>query len=145
MDEMLLCSVCFFSLMWSVGGTDSDDDRNLLNYFLKVFMNDTDIISTNEEFKGVFTLLQLRNWTFPEECAQIRGTLISILPNFDKQSSFFDYVFLTERYLSDYSDPSVLSPGWINWRDSFKVQEIPLDSSFSSIVVETTITKQIEH
>ena len=117
-----------FALVWSVGVVTDDDGRVKCDYFLRAFVGSNMVQS---EYPGVHTQLLLRKWTPPEfPGGGAWGKMKKGLP---KDDSIYDSVF-------------VCSTGkWIHWLETVKKIDIPETASFSSIVVPTTTTAQLEY
>ena len=117
-----------FALVWSVGVVTDDDGRVKCDSFLREFVGSNMVQS---EYPGVHTQLLLRKWTPPEfPDGGAWGKMKKGLP---KDDSIYDSVF-------------VCSTGkWIHWLETVKKIDIPETASFSSIVVPTTTTAQLEY
>ena len=121
----VLESTFFFALIWSVGATIDGAGRVAFSDFLHAFLADPLVCEKNKEYKNVNTQLMLRNWTYPfEGPRKFAGKLPS--------KNVYD-----EKY-------SLEAQKWVSWMSSKGKLEIPEDAAFSSILVPTEVTEQLD-
>jgi dynein heavy chain len=118
-------SMFVFVLVWSVGATVDSSGRAALSDFIKNFIADSTILEKEKTLKPVNTQLQLRGWEYPfEKPRKLQGKL----PKGDMYSEMFDCKSLK----------------WKDWMSHLGKHEIAPDASFSTILVPTMVTEQIE-
>jgi dynein heavy chain len=124
--DLLEAAFCF-SLIWSIGAITDKDGRVKFDTFLR------DLVASNclkDVYPGVNTALLLREWTPPEfPNGAAWGKMKSGLP---KNDSVYDSAY------------SCVKGKWVLWLDTIVETKIPATASFSSIVVPTTTTAQLE-
>ncbi len=119
---------CFlFSLVWSIGATIDLAGHDLFDTFVRAFIRTPDIVE-REEYKGVKTLLLLRSWENPLGQSQ-RRDFLSPIP---KEGSIYDYCY------------SPVHMAWRTWEEVQAKVVIADDEKYSNIVVQTTVTAQLE-
>ena len=116
-----------FALVWSVGATIDLEGHEKFSLFLKGFLDNPSCIESNADLKGVKTLLLLRDWKNP-----LGDGVRSFEKLMPMEGSVYDYCY------------SPVDETWKSWEDTIVSAEIPSNEKFSSIVVKTTVTAQLE-
>ena len=131
-DEMIE-NVVLFSLIWSTGAVVDSESQFKFSEFLRKYTFDVSIL---EELKGVSTLLMLRNWK-----TELKGyDFISPIPS---HGSVFDYCYIGGgSKASDQVEKK--NKTWMLWTDTYILPKLANDQEFSSIVVPTQVTAQME-
>ncbi|CAK4166458.1 unnamed protein product [Aphanomyces euteiches] len=124
LGQQHLESLFLFALVWSIGATSTTDGRTRFCEFLRAYMDNMQVLTT--KFVVVGRALQVRGWT---------------KPSFDSYSMAL--AIPTKANLHDYLY-SVTDAKWMKWEDTLKEYAIPPNSPFSTIVVPTTYTAQLE-
>ena len=119
-------SAFVFSLVWSVGATVDGKGRDAFSDFLKNFIADNMILEKEKTLKPVYTQLMLRSWEYPfEKPRKLQGKL-------PKDSLYEERFDLQENK-------------WKAWMSDGGKFEIAEDAAFSTILVPTTVTQQLEY
>ncbi|OQS06495.1 dynein heavy chain [Thraustotheca clavata] len=118
-------SLFLFSLLWSVGCTVSAEGRARFCEFLRAYMESMNVL--NAKYIVVGRALQVRKWVKP---TFENYTLTLPLPT---KGNLHDYLY------------SINDGKWIRWEETLKEYIIPSNSPFSSIVVPTIYTAQLEN
>ncbi|RHY32869.1 hypothetical protein DYB32_002144 [Aphanomyces invadans] len=118
-------SLFLFALIWSIGATSSADGRTRFCEFLRAFMDSMQVLTTKYVIVG--RALQVRNWTKPAGFDTY--ALASPMP---AKGNLHDYLYSADE------------AKWMRWEDTLKEYTIPPASPFSTIVVPTTYTAQLD-
>ncbi|KAF0700736.1 Aste57867_8791 [Aphanomyces stellatus] len=118
-------SLFLFSLVWSIGATSSADGRTRFCDFVRGFMDNMAVLA--DKYLIVGRALQVRQWTKPA----FESYSLALVPPL--KHNLHDYLY------------SIDDSKWIRWEDTLKEYTIPPNSPFSTIVVPTTYTAQLEH
>ena len=124
-NQAAMESSFFFALVWSVGGTIDGAGREAFSTFIMAFIEDPALCEKNKEYKAVNTQLMLRDWKYPYDSPR---KFAGKLPSKNVYGERF----------------SVETHKWVGWMSKGKY-EIPADAAFSSILVPTELTEQLEY
>eukprot|EP00946_MAST-07B_sp_MAST-7B-sp1_P002136 g2136.t1 len=127
LSDVFVESCFMFSLVWSIGTTIDAAGRDLFSAFVRAFIQNPDIVE-REEYKGVKTQLLLREWKNPLGKGQCREFL-SPLPN---EGTIYDYSY------------APTNDAWSTWDEIKVMDSIPADEEYLNIVVQTTVTAQLQ-
>jgi dynein heavy chain, axonemal len=115
-----------FALIWSIGATVNGAGRDLFSAFMHKFLEDPMICEKDKEFKGVNTQLMLRGWKYP----------------FEGPRKFAGKIPSKNMYHEKFS---LDKNKWVGWMSDIVKAEIPPDAAFSSILVSTEVSEQLEY
>ncbi|KDO23984.1 hypothetical protein SPRG_10681 [Saprolegnia parasitica CBS 223.65] len=118
-------SLFLFGLLWSVGCTSNSEGRVRFCDFLRSYMESMGAL--NAKYIVVGRALQVRKWVKP---AFDTYALTLALPT---KGNLHDYLYNLDE------------GKWVRWEDTLKEYIIPPNSPFSTIVVPTIYTAQLEN
>ncbi|GBG33042.1 Dynein heavy chain 7, axonemal [Hondaea fermentalgiana] len=138
-DQGMIENTFLFCLVWAVGGIVDAESRTLLSDFLRRFMKDATVVDV-PEMKAVNTLLMLRGWKCPFESGSYE--FLSPMPD---EGLLFDYCFIGGGSKT-IGSPEVKKSAktWMSWTDTFVLPQLDKDAEFSSLVIPTKVTAQME-
>jgi len=136
-DEVMIEGTFLFSLIWSIGGIVDAEGQQSFSDFLRRFMRDFSIVVEENDLKEVHTMLMLRNWRSPFE-----GKKYIFSKEIPEEGLVFDFIFTGAG--GEYSGINRPPRTWMKWVNTFAIPELDPTSEFSSFVIPTKITAQME-
>jgi dynein heavy chain len=116
----------FFSLIWSLGKSGTDQTQSKFSSFLEQYVSNVECIET--DYVAVWNALMLRQWKKPDFFTQVvKGMFALPMP---KKNDYFECIYIPEeskwKFWADLLPPFVIEPG----------------TAFSHIVVPNNYTAQ---
>ena len=119
----------FFSLVWSVGKTGTNQSQCKFSVFLENIIASIACIET--DYGNVWNALQVRGWSVPDfQTGAIKGVLVYPMP---MRNDYYECIYLPE------------DSKWKTWTDLLPNFSILPGAAYSSIVVPNQYTSQFTY